>query len=309
MRRKRPAGTLCGGLGTRGLAINAYVHPLPGFGGRLLAAAANSRVLRRARRALLAPLPFARLASDVEDVVYLTWIVPVERVRRFVPPGVTVIERAGLTLFSILTYRHRHFGPAWLGPLRRLCPSPLQSNWRLYVETLPPAATSGRTVLFVANAFDSPAYALGSRLSSDALPSHLPARFEHRRAGDGYEIVLEPGRGSAPALACQLEPAETRVLPAGFDRFFASWSGAVRFLCQQDAAIAAIDGERRIAQAGIALPIDLEGVRPLQSAGVGGSGLIEETGAAGAPFCFVVPKVRFEVLWERVVPTGVNSAA
>jgi hypothetical protein len=301
--------TLRGSGTTRGLAINAYVHPAPGFGGRLLAAAANSRVLRRARRALLAPLPFTRLASDVEDVVYLTWIVPVERVRRFIPPGVAVIERAGLTLFTILTYRHRHFGPKWLGPLRRLCASPLQSNWRLYVETLPDGVPSARTVLFIANAFDSPAYALGSRLASDALPSHLPARFEHRRAGDGYEILIEPGQGSAPALACQVEPAGTRALPPGFDRFFASWAGAVRFLCEQDSAIAAIDGERRIAQAGIALPIDLDGVRPLQSTGIGGTGLIEETGAAGAPFCFVVPKVRFEVLWERVIPAGVHSAA
>ena len=201
------------GESDQGLAIDAYVHPSPGVGGRLLAGAANSRILRRLRRAVFAPLPFARLASDVEDVVYLTWIVPVERVRRFVPAGVAVIERAGLTLFTILTYRHRHFGPKWLGPLRRLCPSPLQSNWRLYVETLPPAATPGRTVLFIANAFDSRSYALGSRLSSDALPSHLPARFEHRRAGDGYEIVLEPGSGSAPALACRLEPAEAHEAP------------------------------------------------------------------------------------------------
>lgn len=302
MRRKRPAGTLCGGLGTRGLAINAYVHPLPGFGGRLLAAAANSRVLRRARRALLAPLPFARLASDVEDVVYLTWIVPVERVRRFVPPGVTVIERAGLTLFSILTYRHRHFGPAWLGPLRRLCPSPLQSNWRLYVEALPNGSGANRTVLFLRNAFDHPAYVLGSRLASDALPSHLPLRFVHARCGDGYETVLDPGAGSAPALDSKLERAVARVLPAEFDRFFATWAGAVRFLCRQESAVVAIDGERRIAQAGISPTIDVDTVVPLQSIAVAGAGFLQEAGAVGAPFCFVVPKVRFEVLRERLIP-------
>jgi hypothetical protein len=270
----------------------------------LLAAAANSSTLRQLRRGVCSLLPFARLASDVEDVVYLTWIVPVERVRQFVPPGVAVIERAGLTLFTILTYRHRNFGAKRLGPLRRLCPSPLQSNWRLYVEALPGGLAPARTVLFLRNAFDSAAYALGSRFASDALPSHLPLRFTHQRSGDGYETMLDPGDGSAPALASKVEPAPARVLPAEFDRFFATWAGAVRFLCQQDAAIVAIDGGHRIAQAGISLPIDVDAVLPLQSVEVAGAGFLEAVGAAGAPFCFVVPKAPFEVLWERVIPVG-----
>jgi hypothetical protein len=249
-------------------------------------------------------LPFVPLASDVEDVVYLTWIVPVERIQRFVPPGVAVIERAGLTLFTVLTYRHRHFGAKWLGPLRRLCPSPLQGNWRLYVQALPNGSAPQRTVLFLRNVFDNPAYVLGSRLASDALPSHLPLRFAHERRGDGYETVLDPGVGSAPALASKVERAATRTLPAGFDRFFATWAGAVRFLCLQESAIAAIDGERGIAQAGISLPIDLDTVLPLRSVEVAGAGFLQDVGAVGAPFCFAVPKVRFEVLWERVIPAG-----
>jgi hypothetical protein len=261
-------------------------------------------VLRRLRRGVFSLLPFAPLASDVEDVVYLTWIVPVERVAKFVPPGVTVIERAGLTLFTVLTYRHRHFGAKWLGPLRRLSPSPLQGNWRLYVETLPRGAAPGRTVLFLRNVFDSPAYALGSRLASDALPSHLPLRFVHARSGDGYETMLDPGEGSAPALVNRVERAATRTLPAEFGRFFATWAGAVRFLCQQESAVAAIDGEPRIAQAGISLPIDVDTVVPLRSVEAAGAGFLEDVGAVGAPFCFIVPKVRFDVLWERVVPVG-----
>jgi len=252
----------------------------------------------------LSLLPFVPLASDVEDVVYLTWIVPVERIRPFVPPGVAVIERAGLTLFTVLTYRHRHFGAKWLGPLRRLCPSPLQGNWRLYVQALPNGSAPQRTVLFLRNAFDNPAYVLGSRLASDALPSHLPLRFAHERSGDGYETELDPGEGSAPALASKVERAATRTLPAEFDRFFATWAGAVRFLCQQESAIVAIDGERRIAQAGISLPIDIDTVLPLRSVEVAGAGFLQDVGAVGAPFCFAVPKVRFDVLWERVIPAG-----
>jgi hypothetical protein len=283
---------------------NAYVHPTPGLAGRTLAAIAGNAAIRWIRRMAMAPLPFATLASDVEDVVYLTWIVPVERVRAFVPPGVAIVDRAGLTLFTILSYRHGHFGARRLGPLRRLCPSPLQSNWRLYVEALPGGAPPARTVLFLRNVFDSALYALGSRLASDALPSHLARGFVHRRSGDGYETRIDPGAGSAPALANTTTRAPAKALPAGYDRFFTSWAGAVRFLCQQDTAIVAAGKGGRLAQAGISLPIDVDTVVPLQSVDTHGAGFLEAVGASGAPFCFAVPKVRFEVLWERLLPAA-----
>jgi hypothetical protein len=283
---------------------NAYVHPTPGLPGRAFAALANNAAIRWIRRKAMSLLPFARLASEVEDVVYLTWIVPVERVRALVPPGVAIVDRAGLTLFTVLTYRHGHFGPKRLGPLRRLCPSPLQGNWRLYVEALPGGAAPTCTVLFLRNVFDSPVYTLGSRLASDALPSHLARSFVHRRNGDGYETRIEPGAGSAPALASTTVRAPAKVLPAGYERFFASWTGAVRFLCRQDAAIVGVDGGGRIAQAGISLPIELDTVVPLQSVDTRGAGFLESVGATGEPFCFAVPKVGFEVLWERLLPAS-----
>lgn len=288
---------------------NAYVHPVPGTTGTLLSGLANSRLIRGLWRGACALLPFPRLASDVEDAVYLTWIVPVERVRTLVPPGVAVIDRAGLTLFTIVTYRHRNFGPKRLGPLRRLCASPLQSNWRLYVESLPAGSAEARstgaqarTVLFLRNAFDSPVYALGSRLASDALPSHLPHRFTHRRTGDGYETTIEPGAGSAPALASTTVRGGAGVLPADYARFFSTWAGAVRFLCRQEAALAAVDGAGRVAQAEISLPVDPDTAVPLQSTGTGGAGFLEAIGASGEPFCFAVPSVHFEVLDERLLP-------
>ncbi len=289
---------------------NAYVHPVPGLAGAVLSWFANSGPLRRARRIVCALLPFPRLASDVEDIVYLTWIVPVERVRALVPPGVAVIDRAGLTLFTIVSYRHRHFGPTLLGPLRRLCASPLQSNWRLYVESLPGRAAGAagatdaqaRTVLFLRNVFESTAYALGSRVASDALPSHLAQRFTHRRTDGGYETVIDPGAGSAPALASTTERAHSGVLPVEYARFFATWEGAVRFLCRQEAAVVAVAGTDRLAQADIALPIDPGTAVPLRSTATGGAGFLERVGATGEPFCFAVPAARFGVLGERLLP-------
>lgn len=58
---------------------------------------------------------------------------PARNLASVVPPGVSLIQKGGHTLLTVLTYRHGHFGPAFLGPLRKLLPSPLQSNWRVYL--------------------------------------------------------------------------------------------------------------------------------------------------------------------------------
>ena len=158
---------------------NVYVHPAPGLAGRLLARLANSRRIATARRAVFSHLPFLTLESDVRDVVYLTWMMDAATAQAMVPGGVRLWQRNGLTPFSILTYRHGHFGPALAGPARRLLPSPLQSNWRFYLEE------PGK-VYFVRNVMDSTLHALGTRIFSDILPTHLPERFVHAREGEEY---------------------------------------------------------------------------------------------------------------------------
>ena len=291
----------------RPVSGNAFVHPGEGACPRVMNKLANSRFLRRVRRALLSRLPFLALRSDVRDIVYLTWVVPVASLRSHVPAGVELLERDGRTLFTILSYRHGHFGPARPGFLRKLFPSPLQSNWRLYVRRLPGDAPAARVVLFVRNVFDSLPYALGSRLGSDALPSHLAGRFVHRRTDAGYETRIDPGRGSAPALASTTVRASDRELPVPLATFFSGWLEAVAFLCGQDAAIAPVDDEARVAQAGISLPIDLDSVEPLRAVATVGGGFLQSIGTTGEPFCFAVPGVTFKVLWERLLPESAGN--
>ncbi|MDN7424735.1 hypothetical protein [Burkholderia sp. AU45388] len=99
------------------------------------------------------------------------------------------------------------------GRLRRVFPSPLQSNWRLYVDTLPDGAPAERTVLFVKNVFDHPLYALGSRLFSDALPSHLARPFTHTARDGRYDTRLAGSGGSAPDFRCTAERRTTGRCP------------------------------------------------------------------------------------------------
>ncbi|WP_235185243.1 DUF2071 domain-containing protein [Cupriavidus sp. SK-3] len=288
------------------LTHNRFVHPRPGLPGRWLARLVSSPRLLAARRAVLSRLPFMVLQSEVEQVVYLNWLVDATAAARYAPPGVRLWQRDGKTLFTVLTYAHRHFGPAAAGPLRRLYPSPLQSNWRFYVDQLPGGARAGRVVLFVKNTLDSAIYALGSRFFSDALPSHLAARFVHRREDRAIRTEIVPGAGSAPALRSTVRPAATRTLPASFAGCFDSWESAVAFLCLQDSAISHVEDAGRIAHAGIDLPIDLAAVQPLEAViGECNLPMLRELGVppgeCAQPFCFLVPAVPFRVLWERLL--------
>lgn len=262
---------------------------------------ANSRQFARARRAALGRLPFMQLRRDVVDVVYLTWLLPIDAVRHWTLPGLQLWCRKGLTPFTVLTYRHRHFGPALLGRLRGVCASPLQSNWRLYVEGAIPGAAPARTVLFTHNVLGNGIYAVGARAMSDALPADLAARFEHGREGDTIRTCIEPGVGSAPALQSLVKTGAPADLPVAFQRYWADWACAVEALTLQDAAVTAVQHDDRIAHARIDLPVDLARVQ----AAVVQSLSCPEVAALGAlddVLCFVVPEVPFRVLSEQLLP-------
>ena len=148
----------------------------------------------------MARLPFLTLHSDVRDVVYVSWLVDAAAAQQLVPAGVTLWQRDGKTPFTVLTYRHGHFGPALPGPLRKLLPSPLQSNWRLYLDHTPPGAPAVPCVYFLKNIMDSLPHALGTRLFSDILPTHLAAGMTLEVGATQAHCGIASGTGSAPAL-------------------------------------------------------------------------------------------------------------
>lgn len=275
---------------------NDFVFPSPGLHGKFANWLVACRWLMRLRRKLFSHLPFVQLASEVTQVVYCTWVVDAKNVRHLVPPGVVLQQRNGSTLFTILTYAHGHFGPRFAGPLRRMFPSPLQSNWRLYVEALP------KTVLFVKNIFDSPLYAIRTRLCSDALPSHLAGRFTHVARDGRYSTSISAGGGSAPDFRCDARTTSERSLPESFAPFFESWRSAVTFLCLQHGAIARVEDCHRLAYAAIDLPVDVDRVEPMAALELPfGGTFLQDIGATGQPFCFLVPDVPFRVLSERLL--------
>lgn len=153
-------------------------------------------------------------------------------------------------------------------------------------------------VLFFSNTMDSVLYVAGARLTSDVLPTHLSARFRHQKIEGRYETEIDGGEGSAPDLKSTLTQDADSNLPAGFVDVFGSWEGAVRWLSLQDQAIAGVMGEKRLAAAGISLPIDIDEVVPLKPLAIQSRSLDPVVRDAQV-FCFLVPQVAFRVLWER----------
>lgn len=281
---------------------NRYVDPRHGLLAWLSSRLANSEFLPRVRRKIVGRLPFLVLESEVVDIVYATWLVDAKRARSFAPEGVELWEVDGLTPFTILTYRHRHFGPRVFGALRRLFPSPLQSNWRFYLAEPLPFAPKVTTVVFTKNILDSALYAVGTRLFSDALPSHLADNFKLAVRANDVSVVIDPGPGSAPALSLELERRTTQQLPPRFQVFADSWEELVMRLASQEAAVVAVPSIDRIALATISLPIDLPSIEPLSlKDGTLRCPLLDRLAPLPHAVCFLVPHVRFRALSERLL--------
>lgn len=275
-----------------------YRHPFDNVFARMLPRLLHAPRWTRLRRALSRRWPMPPLVSDVRDVVYASWWVDVRHAPS-PPPGHHYVVHAGRTPYTILSYRHGHFGPALAGPLRALMPSPQQSNWRWYLrrDDDPDGAP---VVLFDRNVMDQLAFVAGARAFSDAMQPHLSVRFAHVLEADGGHTLIEGGHGSAPALRLQWQVA------AGWDD--ATWSAAfgghhalLRFLTCQDEAIArTCDGHW--ASTRIDLPVELTHLRPLHLQGTLQCPRLQAMGVALPDgLAFHLPRVPFRVVSERLL--------
>jgi len=264
-------------------------HPARGVLGRMLTAVGTSRVLR----AFGEWLPVVAFRSDITDVVYVNYLVEADRLERFVPVGLD-LQRIGparrRALFSILMFRHGHFGPRALGALRRVLPSPVQSNWRILV-TEPRSGRRG--IYFVTNTIGATPHALAARMLSEGMPMHVPARSEVVREASGrLRLTLDPGGGSAPDLDATLAAAPERSLPPDFAECFGDHDGFLRYVVPQDRQLTSQPWYGRVTRQEIHLGIPLDACEPL--VGEVRSAAARALVGDASPVCFRVARVPFE---------------
>lgn len=266
-----------------------WQYPRPGAVGHVLNGLANSRLLRRVCE-ILPPVAFL---SDITDVIYVNYLVEAERLESLRPEGLE-LQRLGpggrYALFSSLTYRHGHFGPRLLGPLRRLLPSPVQTNWRTYVRD---PRTGAEGIYFVTTAIGSTLHALAARLMSEGIPMHALAHGAVTAGKDGsFRVVLDPGAGSGPDADMALRPTTApQPLPAPWDACFADYRALLAYCVPQDRALSAQPWYDRVTRQEIRLDIPLDTCEPLT--GEVRSRMAEALLGSAAPLCFRVPRVFF----------------
>ncbi len=254
--------------------------------GRVWNTLANSRVVD----AFLQRVPELTMKSDVSNVIYVNYLVAADRAAALVPPGLQ-LQRLGpggaYALFTFLTYRHGRFGFAFLGPLRRLCPSPIQTNWRIHVEN---PVTKHRGIYFVSNAIANTAYALCARLTAEGMPMHV-VRGELTHRDGWFKLVLDPGGGSAPDVELEVTRSEEPVLVGAWKECFGTWRAFLEYCVPQDRSMSSQPLKGRISRHEIDLGVPLDSCVPY--GGTVKSRAAQAIAGDATPLCFVVPNVAF----------------
>ena len=249
-------------------------------------------------RALGGLLPAVALRSDIRDVIYVNYLVDAERLLPLVPPGLE-LERLGpggqLAVFTFLSYRHGNFGPALLGGLRRLLPSPVQTNWRIHVRH---PGLGLRGVHFLGTAITATPQALLARWLVTGVPMHVLAGAELSVRDDLHQLRLDPGHGSAPdaRLRLRLAPPPT---DGPWRAGFPTWPELLAYVVPQDRVLVTEGG--RLCRLEIDLGIPLDACQPLEGEVV--SDAAHAIAGDAVPFAFAVPAVPFlfrEARWHCI---------
>lgn len=268
-------------------------HPRRGFWGGMLNLLGRSHLVH----ALGEWLPLPKVVSEISDCVYVNYLVEAQRLERWVPCGLE-LQRLGpdgrYAMFSLLVFRHGHVGPAWLGPLRRLCPSPIQTNWRLYVRDTHSGAEG---VYFVTMAADNTWYALAARICTSAVPMHVLHAAELVRRSKTWRIRLDPGGGTAPDLVADLEPAGDVLPTAAWRECFESYRAMLAWCVPQQRALCSQPWYQRMVRQEVRLDIPLADCRPL--AGSVLSQAVREVVGDAVEVSFCVPNVAFALMREE----------
>lgn len=239
-------------------------------------------------------LPFLKLQSRVKNVVYLSWLVDIEKVKDRYPENVHLWEKQGKTIFTILTYQHQHFGFSFLGGLRKLMPSPKQSNWRFYIDP----DQQDKTVIFEQVVVDQKLYVLNGRLASDAMPAQYATPFIHEQTGHIIQTQLEVD--STYQLSSTVQYSDSKILPASWLGLFSSWDEAIRYLVDQDHAwVEWVDQTDKLSQGDIEMPVDFNQIKPAQVVDMHCPLLQEWAVNEQDCFAFVVPELDFYVNNEK----------
>ena len=210
---------------------------------------------------LNSPFSKVKLKSDIKDVVYFNWMIPINKVEHLVPKGMVLEKYGNLVLLTILNYNHGNFRPNIFNSIKSFFGSPNQSNWRLYLNSNS-LDHKQPTVLFIVNIMDNLLYTIGSRIFSNILQTHYPLLFRHFKRGKEYHTKIETGISNSPSLDFKSIINDKWIIPNEFNKISKNRKELLRKICIQDFAISKLDNHK-ISLAEINLELDINDISPL----------------------------------------------
>jgi len=280
--------------------INQFIYPKKIIGGRFLNFILNNILFIKIKRVLFYPFSRAKLKSDVKNVVYLNWLVPLHKIEHLIPPHIKVMAYEGNVLLTVLTYNHGNFRPASLSLLKNYFASPLQSNWRLYVANTPAFQLNDPTVYFVKNIMSDFTYAIGSRVFSNILHSHLPESFEHSFNSDQLITKIVPGQSNSPDLQFTAKITPEWNISQNIKSIFPNTNDLINMICNQHFAISDQPDKNKYSIAGINLRFDFEKISPLKIIDLRSKWLGDIVSDSDC-FAFLIPELTFTTLKEKLL--------
>lgn len=245
-----------------------------------------------------------KLRSDIENVIYLNWLIPKERIENLLPSNVKIEEHNGLVLLTVLTYKHGNFAPAILGRLRVFFGSPYQSNWRLY-SSYPweNRDSSEGTVLFIKNILSSFIYTIGSRIMSNVLQSQCAKIFNFKKNDNSYFVDINPGEANFPRLKFECKEESNWNFEDRYSEIFQNRTNLLKAICFQEYALTELPINNWLCRGRIKLEFDENEIKPLNLVSLEGTQF--QQWIDGAPFFgFVIPHVKFTSLGETIIKDG-----
>lgn len=279
---------------------NKFVHPHKSFIGRFLNFVLNNVSFIKTKRLICHPFTKARLKSDVRNVVFLNWLVPIENVRHLIPRHVKVKQYGKNVLLTVLTYKHGNFRPTMFNWLKPVFGSPLQSNWRLYIDNNDLFQVQEPTVFFLKNVMDSFTYVVGSRVCSNILQSHLPEKFKHDIGETHISTEINPGESNAPDLRVTLKRRAEWKLSSDFESTFSSVENLIDTICYQHFAISDQPDGNQYSVGKINLSFSHADIEPLEVVNFGSYWLENIVGKSEC-CAFIIKDLSFLSLGEKIV--------
>lgn len=271
-----------------------FSYPKTGFLGFILNKTLNNSWLKKVKKTINKPFNGVVLKSDIKNVVYLNWMIPIEKIEHLIPEDFVLENWDGHTVLSVLTYEHGNFGPKFIKYFRKILGSPLQSNWRLYLDN----CNEKPTVLFLSNIMNSLLYTVGSRTFSNIMETHYPLKFEHTLIKEKFTTTIVQGKSNSPELQITAEKSLEWQLPKFFEKIAKNPIDVVKKIAVQDYAIN-IHSKTEYCLSEIFLNFEINDIKPLKIKNIKSSTL-ENIIKDYECFAFAMPGVEFNVLNEKM---------